>query len=128
MSKPVFQDVFKFSGRRNRQSYILALLTQIGALIVLGIVAVIAAAMLTSVAPLGWLLLLATLAGFVTVAWTGWATGSQRIRDFGHSGVWILLVLVPYVGWLVSLAIMFIPGTDGDNRYGADQLKPQLLT
>jgi uncharacterized membrane protein YhaH (DUF805 family) len=128
MSKPVFQDIFKFSGRRNRQSYILALLTQIGALIVLGIVAVIAAAMLTSVAPLGWLLLLVTLAGFVTVAWTGWATGSQRIRDFGHSGVWILLVLVPYVGWLVSLAIMFIPGTDGDNRYGADQLKPQLLT
>jgi cytochrome c-type biogenesis protein CcmF len=41
MSKPVFQDVFKFSGRRNRQSYILALLAQIGALIVLGIVAVL---------------------------------------------------------------------------------------
>ena len=119
MSKPVFQDLFKFSGRRNRQSYIFVLLAQIGAVIGLSIVAVISTTMLTSVAFLGWLLLLATLAGFVTVAWTGWATGSQRIRDFDRSGVWILLVLVPYVGWLVSVAIMFVPSTPGENRYGA---------
>jgi uncharacterized membrane protein YhaH (DUF805 family) len=119
MSKPVFQDLFKFSGRRNRQSYILVLLAQIAALIGLAIVGTIATALLASVAALGWLLLLATLAGFVTVAWSGWATGSQRIRDFDHSGVWILLVLVPYVGWLISLAIMFVPSTSGENRYGA---------
>jgi uncharacterized membrane protein YhaH (DUF805 family) len=119
MSKPVFQDVFKFSGRRNRQSYIFVLLAQIAALVGLGVMAMIATALLTSVAPLGWLLMLAMLAGFVTVAWTGWATGSQRIRDFDRSGVWILLVLVPYVGWLVSLAIMFVPSTPGENRYGA---------
>ena len=119
MSKPVFQDVFKFSGRRNRQSYILVLLAQIGALIGLAIAGTIAVALITSVPLLGWLLLLAVLAGFITVAWSGWATGSQRIRDFGYSGVWILLVLVPYVGWLVSLAIMFVPSTSGENRYGA---------
>jgi uncharacterized membrane protein YhaH (DUF805 family) len=119
MSKPVFQDVFKFSGRRNRQSYIYVLLAQIGTLIGLSIVAMIATALLTSVAPLGWLLLLAVIAGFVAVCVSGWATGSQRIRDFDRSGVWILLVLIPYVGWLVSLAIMFVPGTPGENRYGA---------
>jgi uncharacterized membrane protein YhaH (DUF805 family) len=119
MSKPVFQDLFKFSGRRNRQSYIYVLLAQIGALIGLSIVAMIATALLTSVAPLGWLLLLAVIAGFVAVCVSGWATGSQRIRDFDCSGVWILLVLIPYVGWLVSLAIMFVPSTPGENRYGA---------
>ena len=119
MSKPVFQDVFKFSGRRNRQSYIYLLLAQIGALIGLSIVAMIATAMIASVAPLAYLLLIAVVAGFVTVAISGWASGSQRIRDFGQSGVWILLVLIPYVGWLVSLAIMFVPSSNGDNRYGA---------
>jgi uncharacterized membrane protein YhaH (DUF805 family) len=119
MSKPVFQDVFKFSGRRNRQSYIYLLLSQIGALIGLSIVAMIATAMIASVAPLAYLLLIAVVAGFVTVAISGWASGSQRIRDFGQSGVWILLVLIPYVGWLVSLAIMFVPSSNGDNRYGA---------
>ena len=119
MSKPVFQDLFKFSGRRNRQSYIYLLLAQIAALIGLAITGTISVAMLGSVAFLGWILLLATVAGFVAVIICGWASGSQRIRDFGHSGVWILLVLIPYVGWLVSLAIMFIPSTPGDNRYGS---------
>ena len=28
MSKPIFEDLFKFSGRRNRKSYILLLLIQ----------------------------------------------------------------------------------------------------
>ena len=119
MSKPVFQDVFKFSGRRNRQSYIYLLLSQIGALIGLSIVAMIAMAMIASVAPLAYLLLIAVVAGFVAVFVSGWASGSQRIRDFGHSGVWILLTLIPYVGWIVSLAIMFVPSSEGDNRYGA---------
>jgi uncharacterized membrane protein YhaH (DUF805 family) len=119
MSKPVFQDLFAFSGRRNRQSYIYLLLAQIGALIGLSIVAMIATALLNSVAFLGWILFLAVAAGFIAVAVSGWASGSQRIRDFGYSGVWILLVLIPYVGWLVSLAIMFVPSTPSDNRYGA---------
>jgi uncharacterized membrane protein YhaH (DUF805 family) len=118
MSKPVFQDVFKFSGRRNRQSYILLILAQIGAAIGLGIITAIAVALLDSFAPLGYLLMLAALAGFVAVIVSGWAGGSQRIRDFDRSGVWILLVLIPYVGWLVSLAIMFVPSTSGENKYG----------
>jgi uncharacterized membrane protein YhaH (DUF805 family) len=118
MSKPVFQDVFKFSGRRNRQSYIYLLLAQIGALIGLSIVAMIATAMIASVAPLAYLLLIAVVAGFIAVFVSGWANGSQRIRDFGHSGVWILLTLIPYVGWIVSLAIMFVPSDTGENKYG----------
>jgi uncharacterized membrane protein YhaH (DUF805 family) len=118
MSKPVLQDVFKFSGRRNRKSYILLTLAQIGALIGLAIVTAIAVALLGSIAPLGYLLMLAVIAGFVAVAVSGWAAGSQRIRDFGHSGVWILLTLIPYVGWIVCLAIMFVPSSEGENRYG----------
>ena len=118
MSKPVFQDVFKFSGRRNRKSYILLLVAQIVALLLLSIVTMFALAIMPSAAPLGYLLLLAVLAGFVAVAVSGWANGSQRIRDFGQSGVWILLTLVPYIGWIVSLAIMFVPSSEGENRYG----------
>jgi uncharacterized membrane protein YhaH (DUF805 family) len=119
MSKPILQDLFAFSGRRNRKSYILLTLAQIGALIVLAIVTAIAIALLGSVAPLGYVLMLAVIAGFIAVAVSGWAAGSQRIRDFGHSGVWILLTLIPYVGWIVCLAIMFVPSSEGDNRYGS---------
>lgn len=118
MSKPVFQDIFKFSGRRNRQSYILMLLAQIGALIGLAVLAGIGVALLDSAAVLGYILMLAVIAGFVALCISGWAVGSQRIRDFGQSGVWILLILIPYVGWIVSLAIMFVPSTPGENKYG----------
>ena len=119
MSKPVFEDVFKFSGRRNRKSYILLLLAQVGAAVALGILAIVALMMLNSAAPLAYLLILAVAAGFVAVAVSGWANGSQRIRDFGKSGVWILLTLVPYIGWIASLAIIFIPSDPGENKYGA---------
>ena len=119
MSKPILQDLFAFSGRRNRKSYILLTLAQIAALIGLAIAATIAVALIGSVAPLGYLLMLAVIAGIVAVAISGWAAGSQRIRDFGHSGVWILLTLIPYVGWIVCLAIMFVPSSEGDNRYGS---------
>lgn len=118
MSKPILQDLFKFSGRRNRQSYILLTLAQLGALIGLVISTGIVVALLDSFAPLGYLLMLATLAGFIALAISGWAAGSQRIRDFGQSGVWILLTLIPYVGWIVCLAICFIPSNHGENRYG----------
>lgn len=118
MSKPVLEDVFKFSGRRNRKSYILLMLAQIGALIGLSILAVIGGAIADSAAPLSFLIFAVVIAGFVAVFVSGWASGSQRIRDFGQSGVWILLTLIPYVGWIVSLAIMFVPSDAGDNKYG----------
>lgn len=119
MSKPVLQDVFKFSGRRNRQSYILLMLAQLGALIGLAVVAGVAVAVADTVAPLSFLLFALVVIGFIAVCISGWASGSQRIRDFSQSGVWILLTLVPYVGWIVSLAIMFVPSTPGENKYGA---------
>jgi uncharacterized membrane protein YhaH (DUF805 family) len=118
MSKPVFQDVFKFSGRRNRQSYILMLLAQIGGLLGLALLTGIAVAVIDSFAPLGYLLMLGVLAGFIALCVSGWAVGSQRIRDFGHSGVWMLAILIPYIGWVISLAICFIPSDPGENKYG----------
>jgi uncharacterized membrane protein YhaH (DUF805 family) len=64
------------------------------------------------------------IAGLLTIpaAIIGWALGSQRCRDFGWTGWAVLLTLIPYVGWIFAIAIMFIPGTQGPNRYGADPL------
>ncbi len=38
----------------------------------------------------------------------------QRAHDFDKSGWWSLLSLIP----LVNLIFLFMPGTDGENRYG----------
>ena len=44
----------------------------------------------------------------------------RRFHDQDKSGWFILLNLVPYVGWIVVLVMMCIDGTRGPNRFGAD--------
>lgn len=55
----------------------------------------------------------------------------RRLHDRDMSGWWylgfIVLSLIPLVGFLVSIAflvIMFLPGTPGPNRFGADPKDP----
>jgi uncharacterized membrane protein YhaH (DUF805 family) len=121
MSKPVTEDLFSFSGRRNRKSYILASLLLMLLLVVWGIAAAIAGANANddtvSTIPL-------VIAGIMSIpaAVAGWALGSQRCRDFGWTGWAVLITLIPYVGAIFGIAIMFIPGTQGPNRYGPDLL------
>lgn len=56
----------------------------------------------------------------------------RRLHDRDMSGWWYLgfmvLSLIPLVGFLVSIAflvIMFLPGTPGPNRFGADPKDPE---
>ena len=44
----------------------------------------------------------------------------RRFHDLDMSGFFVLLNLIPYIGWLITLIIMMKPGTNGDNRYGPD--------
>ncbi len=42
----------------------------------------------------------------------------QRCHDFNATGWLSLLTLVPLINWLFGLLLLFMPGTDGPNRYG----------
>ena len=115
MSKPVFEDLFKFSGRRNRQSFILfQLASTVAVLLGVGIVTTI-----TVAAPVvgGFFWILGVI-GFIAVAVANWAAASQRVRDFNQSGVWAVVLLIPYVGFAFSIALWLIPSTEGENKYG----------
>jgi uncharacterized membrane protein YhaH (DUF805 family) len=115
MSKPVLEDLFKFSGRRNRQSYILLQLVSLAVIFLgLGILTAITVAAPT----VGSVLWVLGIVGFIAVAVANWAAASQRVRDFGQSGVWALVLLIPYVGFAFSLALWFIPSSEGENKYG----------
>ena len=109
MSKPIFSDLFTFSGRRNRQSFILF---HVAAVAVMLFSFLFLAASAHFVGIVLWLLLMIPL----TIA--GFAVTAQRIRDFGHSGVWALVMLIPYAGPVFSLALWFIPSSEGTNKYG----------
>ena len=109
MSKPILQDLFTFSGRRNRKSYFLFTLTilaSVGIILVLGAL----------VGP--WIFLLG-----LPIIVSSWAVSAQRCRDFGWTGWAVLITLIPYIGFIFSVAILFIPSNVGKNRYGGSEIE-----
>lgn len=44
----------------------------------------------------------------------------RRFHDQGRSGWFAALNLIPYVGFIIVMIMMLLPGVDGDNQYGPD--------
>ena len=122
MSKPVFSDLFKFEGRRNRLSYLLIQLSTWAATVAGILVAAVGLGMFDGggAAAVGGSALIfvggATTIGAIIAAWI---TSAQRCRDIGWPG-WVCLVqLIPYVGFVAGLVIWIAPGdTKEENKYG----------
>ena len=52
----------------------------------------------------------------------------KRWHDRNKSGRWVLINLVPVVGWLWHLIECgFLRGTIGPNRFGQDPLRPRAI-
>ena len=131
MSKPVFEDIFKFTGRRNRKSYLLIQLSTWATTCISAFVGIIGLGMADEgglALALGGILVLAGLVGFVGSIAAAWITSAQRCRDIGWPG-WVCLVqLIPYVGFVAGLVIWIAPGdTLEDNKYGKSCISPQTV-
>ena len=50
--------------------------------------------------------------------------GIRRLHDFNRSGWWWLFYLVPVANLVLSLVLLFAPGTSGTNRYGPARVTP----
>jgi uncharacterized membrane protein YhaH (DUF805 family) len=59
---------------------------------------------------------LALLAAFIPIL----AVTVRRLHDINMSGWWVLLRLVPFIGGLVLLLFLVLPGVKGSNRFGQD--------
>jgi uncharacterized membrane protein YhaH (DUF805 family) len=46
------------------------------------------------------------------------AVGVRRLHDIDKSGWWILIGLIPIIGWIVLIYWYIQEGTRGDNQYG----------
>lgn len=42
----------------------------------------------------------------------------RRLHDINSSGWWILVSLIPVVGWIWFIVLLASKGTEGDNNYG----------
>lgn len=46
------------------------------------------------------------------------AVGARRLHDIDRSGWWLLLAIVPVIGWIVLIYFNVQPSQPGDNRFG----------
>jgi len=50
----------------------------------------------------------------------GLAVGARRLHDTGRSGWWLLVGLIPLIGWIWLIVLFAIEGDKGSNQYGPD--------
>ncbi|HWZ71345.1 MAG TPA: DUF805 domain-containing protein [Casimicrobiaceae bacterium] len=102
-----------FSGRARRREYWFFVLFNLIVSVVLAVCDVVLGTY-SAAASIGILSGIYTLAVLIP----GIAVTVRRLHDAGRSGWWILIVLVPIVGWIVLLVFMLLDTQPGQNAYG----------
>jgi uncharacterized membrane protein YhaH (DUF805 family) len=101
-----------FSGRSRRKEYWFFVLFVVIISIVLSIIdGLIGTSRSTGVGLLSTIFSLAILIPNISVS-------VRRLHDIDRTGWWILISLVPLVGWIVLLVFNVQDSTPGTNRYG----------
>ena len=110
-----FKQYADFSSRARRTEYWMFTLFQL--------IFVIAAMILDNVLgttidplPYGLIYVLYALATFIPSL----ALSVRRLHDLNKSGWMILIGLIPLIGGIWLLVLMFLEGTSGENEYGLD--------
>ncbi len=99
-------------GRYGRATYINTWGVAMLAMMVAGVVSAVLAPVLGKAifVPLG-------LAGLALIIW-GVRVNVLRLHDFNRSGWWLLLSLIPYLGFIVNIVLALWPGHAEENDYG----------
>jgi uncharacterized membrane protein YhaH (DUF805 family) len=108
----VYLDVLKkytvFDGRAGLKEYWMFVLFNIIISFVLGVIE----GMLGTFGVLGFLYSLA-------IFLPGLGVSIRRLHDTDRSGWFVLIGLIPILGWIAIIILMALPGTEGNNKYGS---------
>jgi uncharacterized membrane protein YhaH (DUF805 family) len=113
-TKACFSKYVTFSGRARRAEYWWFVLATILVSIVLGFIDAV-----IGFGEFGLLSNIWSLAVFLPTL----AVGARRLHDTDRSAWWLLIMLLPIIGWIVLIVFYAQRGTDGPNRFGADPLR-----
>lgn len=117
----VLSQYFDFSGRARRTEY--WMFSLISALIGIGLAIVDSTLGLPGAGEgSGPLNSLYSLAVFIPSL----AVSVRRLHDIGRSGWWLLLALIPIIGWIVLLIFHCTDSDPGKNQYGPNPKVPDL--
>lgn len=97
-----------FKGRARRQEFWMFTLVSFIIAVVLNIIDAVVGTMV-----LGLLYNLAVLLPSIGL-------GIRRLHDTNRTGWWLLIGLIPLVGFIVLIVFFATEGDKGDNQYGAD--------
>jgi len=111
--KSVFSKYATFSGRASRSEYWYFVLFSILAFLVAGVIDGVVLA--KDLSPFSIILNLVLLLPSLAVS-------VRRLHDKGRTGWWLLLVVVPFVGFIVLLIWFCTAGPNEANEYGAPPL------
>jgi len=75
---------------------------------------------LSAVPILGWLFRIIAWLFSLAIIIPNLAIGVRRLHDTNRKGLWILLALIPLVGWIILIVWAATEGTHGSNNYGPD--------
>ena len=112
--------IFSFNGRLGRMRY---LAYGMGIMMLFMFVAGILAAILIPAAGaagdgMGIVSVLLMIAIYGAAIVLAVMFGKRRLNDLNRSGWWYLLAIVPIVNLLLSIYMLFFPGSDGPNNFG----------
>ncbi len=133
-----FRRFADFSGRSRRMEYWMFALLNILVAFAFVMVAILVGGGLSAIGDMergagaGLIVLAPFGLYYVAILIPSLAVQVRRLHDRDMSGWWLLLFyvlsLIPVVGFFASIALLvlaFLPGTDGDNRFGPDPKNPQ---
>jgi uncharacterized membrane protein YhaH (DUF805 family) len=105
-----FNNYFDFSGRARRSAYWYFVLF----LFIVGLVTALLDIVLFAakdIGPLNGVFSLATIVPSISVS-------VRRLHDIGRSGWWVLLALIPIIGWIIMIYWACQPSALQQNEYG----------
>ena len=108
----VLKKYLEFGGRASRTEFwMFALFNFIVSMVLAVIDHVIGTRTAQGIGILGAIYGLGVLLPYLGVA-------ARRLHDTGRSGWWLLLLLIPFIGWVVLLIFYVLESQAGENQYG----------